>query len=140
MPIHYFSEDIDFHIQNPDNTSHWIKSVISDHSLLLKEINYIFCSDDYLLDINQTHLKHDFYTDIITFDHSESKNEIQADIFISVDRVKENASERKLSFDEELNRVMIHGILHLLGYNDHTDEEKSSMRRKEDACLSLRKK
>ena len=101
------------------------------------DINYIFCSDNYLHQINFQYLDHDTFTDIITFDQSD-KDQIEGDIFISIDRVHENANERNISFVNELHRVMIHGILHLLGYNDKTPKEKQLMREKEDECLSLR--
>ena len=106
---------------------------------MLSNINYIFCSDDYLLTINQEHLNHDYYTDIITFDLSEKENNIESDIFISIDRVKENAKNNHVKFHIELYRVLIHGVLHLLGFNDKNEEEKLIMREKEDACLSLLK-
>lgn len=102
------------------------------------EINYIFCSDEYLHSLNQTYLDHNTLTDIITFDQSEA-NDIAGDIYISIDRVKDNARHRTIPFSEELHRVMIHGILHLTGLNDKTTKEKQFMREKEDLCLSLRK-
>ena len=140
MSIQFFTEDVEFQLQHPKHYKQWIQQVIDTHDFQLKEVNYIFCSDDYLLDINRTHLNHDFYTDIITFDLSDHTEDIQADIFISIDRVIENADDRNIAFEEEIDRVMIHGILHLLGFNDVTPEEKSLMRQKEDACLSLREK
>ena len=135
--INFFSEDIDFSLSNPHIHTECISSIISSHKYSLEEINYIFCSDEYLLKINREHLNHDYYTDIITFDNSEDTHVIESDIFISIDRVKENAKNQKASFDHELNRVMIHGVLHLLGFGDKTEEEKKVMREKEDACLSL---
>ena len=137
--INFFNEDIDFSISNPQACSDWISSIITSHQFSLEEINYIFCSDDYLLQINIDYLNHDYYTDIITFDNSEEPKVIESDIFISIERVKENAQEQSTLFEEELNRVMIHGVLHLLGYGDKTKEEKTVMREKEDACLSLLK-
>ena len=137
--IHFFNEDIDFSLAHPHIHAEWISSIIASHQYSLTEINYIFCSDEYLLQINQEHLKHDYYTDIITFDNSEEVKVIESDIFISIDRVKENAEDQNNSFEDELNRVMIHGVLHLLGYKDKTGEEKKEMREKEDACLSLLK-
>ena len=137
--INFFNEDIDFTISNPQACSDWISSIITSHQFSLEEINYIFCSDDYLLQINIDYLNHDYYTDIITFDNSEEPKIIESDIFISIERVKENAQEQNTLFEEELNRVMIHGVLHLLGYGDKTKEEKTVMREKEDACLSLLK-
>ncbi|WP_425389674.1 rRNA maturation RNase YbeY [Ekhidna sp.] len=137
MNIHYFSEDIDFSLSNSSEQSDWISSIIINHNYDLQELNYIFCSDEYLLAINKEHLDHDYYTDIITFDNSDKAGVIESDIFISVDRVKENASNQNTTFKEELNRVMIHGVLHLLGFGDKSEEEKKVMREKEDACLSL---
>lgn len=139
MNIHFFYEETDFRISHQPERSEWIASVIRTHTHSLNEISYIFCSDDHLLEINKLHLNHDYYTDIITFDHSEEDGLIEADIFISVDRVKENATVNTVSFEQEISRVMIHGVLHLLGFGDKTEEEKKLMREKEDACLSLLK-
>lgn len=136
--INFFSEDIDFTPQHQKQLKDWIKSVIIKEGYTLEEVNYIFCSDDYLLNINQNYLDHDTYTDIITFDNSEAERQIEGDIFISIDRVKENANQLNTKETDELHRVMIHGILHLLGHGDSTSEEKTAMRKKEEACLSLR--
>jgi rRNA maturation RNase YbeY len=140
MQINYFNEDIDFKIENHQALSQWISSIITSHKRGLTEINYIFCSDKYLLSLNKEHLNHDYFTDIITFDNSENEEGIEADIFISIDRVKENALNQITDFSQELNRVMIHGVLHLLGFGDKTEAEQKVMREKEDACLSLLKK
>lgn len=140
MPVHFFSEDTSFQLEGSDSYSSWVNQIISNHSFELQDLNYIFCSDDYLLKINQEHLNHDYYTDIITFDNSESPAEIEGDIFISVDRVTENAKENSSPFQNELSRVLAHGLLHLFGFSDKTDEEKKVMREKEDACISLQKK
>ena len=99
------------------------------------DINYIFCTDDFLLQLNRVHLQHDYYTDIMTFDLSEG-DEIEADIFISIDRVKENSQKSNIPFLDELARVMFHGLLHLMGYNDETPDEKQKMRNKEDEYLT----
>lgn len=139
MPIQYFSEEIDFSLQNQPSIDKWISELISSNNYTLTDLNYIFCSDEYLLQINKEHLDHDYYTDIITFDNSESQEEIESDLFISIDRVKENAQNLDHSFDHELHRVMIHGLLHLFGFHDKTEEEKKVMREKEDHCLSLLK-
>lgn len=133
--INFYSEEIDFELQNQENHSAWINKTISSFNKSIQEISFIFCSDDYLLKINQQFLDHDYYTDIITFDNSEQENKIASDIFISIDRVKENASEGNFDFNEELKRVMIHGILHLLGFNDKTKEEQIEMRKQEDYFL-----
>lgn len=120
------------------NTVSWVIKIVEDHNRSISSVNYIFCTDDQLHKINLEHLGHDTYTDIITFDYSDEETIVESDIYISLDRVKENAKELKKSFDEELHRVMIHGVLHLLGYNDKTEGEKLAMREKENTCLSLR--
>lgn len=140
MPIQFFSEEIPFKLNTPTKYSAWLIQLIEHHRKDLQDLNYIFCSDDYLLEINRTHLDHDFYTDIITFDNSDKEDTIEADIFISVERVKENAINNQVDFEHELSRVMVHGLLHLFGYQDKTAEEKRVMREKEDACISLQEK
>ena len=138
MPIHFFYEDTSFKLQQPRKISAWIKKVIARENNTLQELNYIFCSDKYLHEINLTYLDHDTYTDIITFDLDERKSSaIEGEIYISVDRVKENAEIYQKPFEQELHRVIIHGVLHLLGYRDKTDGEQKEMRKKEEACLSL---
>ncbi len=99
------------------------------------ELSFVFCSDDYLLKMNKDYLQHDYFTDVITFDYTEN-NIISGDIFISIDRIKENAKSFNVTFEEELQRVMIHGILHLIGYNDKTEEEQSEMTEKENKYLN----
>ena len=138
MPIHFFSEDISFQLDNEPQTTTWIDKIIDRENRLLGDLNFIFCSDTHLHNINLSYLDHDTYTDIITFDNSEAVENITGDIFISIDRVKENAEQMNVRFNEELHRVMIHGVLHLIGYKDKSSEEKAKMREKEDACLSLR--
>lgn len=135
--ISFYSEDISFELQNTNLTIVWIESTLKEEDKTLGEISYIFCSDDYLHKINMEHLNHDTYTDIITFNYCED-NVVSADIFISIDRVKENAKTYDVDFSQELNRVLIHGVLHLVGYNDKTDEEQVIMTSKEDFYLSLR--
>lgn len=136
--IHFFYEDTTFLLDQPSITHDWVESIITNHEQEVTAINFIFCSDDYLLDINRSYLDHDYYTDIITFDNRESEaDDMEADIFVSVDRIKDNAQSLDIPFDRELHRVLIHGILHLLGWNDKTDEQKKAMREKEEACLSL---
>ena len=137
MKITFFSEDVSFKLSSPNKVRRWIKEVILLEKHTLSEISYIFCSDDYLHNMNVQYLNHDTLTDIITFDNSEEEDQIEGDIFISVDRVKENATQLNLPFDTELHRVMIHGILHLCGYKDKTSADNELMRKKEDACLSL---
>lgn len=135
--IHFFSEDIDFELTDSIKTSNWVTQVIEANQFNLNALNYIICSDNYLLEINQTYLSHDYLTDIITFDNSDEDSVVEADIFISLDRVRDNAKTLKTNLQAELNRVIIHGVLHLLGWDDKTDEDKSKMREKEEACLSL---
>ena len=138
--IDFHNEDISFKLPKPAKTRNWIKHVIAAEAGVLVHIDYIFCSDLYLLALNKQYLKHRTLTDIITFDYGESKADIEGDIFISVDRVKENAVNLGKSFDDELHRVLVHGILHLIGYSDKSPRERKQMRKKEDAYLSLRKK
>jgi probable rRNA maturation factor len=138
LPIYFFSEDISFSPSAKTFLRTWINQTIQAEAYQLQELNFIFCSDDYLLKINQEYLKHDTYTDIITFDNSEVENDIVGDIFISIDRVKENAKTFKTSFTDELHRVMIHGTLHLLGYPDKKKEEKALMTEKENFYLHTR--
>ena len=136
--ILFFKEETAYSLPDETTVKDWIRDCIEQENKKTGNINFILCSDPYLLNINQRYLNHDFFTDIITFDQSESSSEISGDIYISVDRVKENAGKLKVKFEHELCRVLIHGILHLVGYNDKTDSEKSQMREKEEACLSLR--
>lgn len=137
--IEFFSEDIDFSLPNPAKVSDWISSVIQEHGQELITLTFVFCSDDYLHDMNVAYLDHDTLTDIITFDNADEEGTIEGDIFISIDRVKENAASIGTSFTDELHRVLIHGVLHLLGYDDKNDEAQTLMRKQEDSCLSLRK-
>jgi probable rRNA maturation factor len=139
MPIHYFYEQIDFKIETPRKASTWITLVAKTEKKEIGDLIYVFCSDDYLLSLNQQFLKHNTLTDIITFDYSEDKNELSGEIYISIDRVADNAAKFKTDFQDELHRVMIHGVLHLVGYKDKKPAEKARMRKKEEACLSLRK-
>ena len=133
-----FNNEIEFKLENKDDLQEWIAQTIEKERFKLGEVNYIFCSDEQLLEKNIEFLNHDTYTDIISFDYTLGKL-ISGDIFISIDRVTENSNSFKTSFNDELNRVMIHGILHYCGYNDKSEEEKNLMRSKEDYYLSLRK-
>ncbi len=134
MKIKIFYEEIEsFALQ--ENIQDWIDSAIQNENLQTGEINIIFCSDEYLLKMNKEHLKHDFYTDIITFDYCENSI-VSGDLFISKQRVEENAREFATSFRNEINRVVIHGILHLIGYNDKTNEQQKEISTKEDFYLS----
>ena len=135
--LKFFSEEIDFKLPFPLKTSKWIKTISKSDGYDLGDLNYIFCSDEYLLEINKQYLDHDYYTDIITFDNSEEEGKIEGDIYVSVDRVKENAEEFGVDFETEMRRVLIHGLLHLMDYTDTSDELKTQMRAKEDECLLL---
>jgi len=135
--IKFFSEDIVFKQPQSLKTSKWIKSTSESEGYKIGDLNYIFCSDEYLLEINRQYLQHDYYTDIITFDNSEEEGKLEGDIYISVERVRDNATNLNIDFEVELRRVLIHGLLHLLGFEDNTDELKQQMREKEDACLFL---
>lgn len=134
--ISFQNQTISFKLKEKTRLKAWIKAVTEKEQHRLGDINYIFCTDDELLDINLQHLNHNTYTDIITFDYTEG-NRISSDIFISVDRVEENAKKFKVAFEEELHRVMIHGILHLCGYKDKSKADAKLMRMKEDASLKL---
>lgn len=136
--IEFFTEDHSFQIPKPRKTRQWIRNVIAKERKTLIHVNYIFCSDAYLLSLNQEYLRHKTLTDIITFGHSDRAREIEGDIFISIDRVAENARKLGTSFEDELHRVIVHGVLHLAGYRDKSRAEKLQMRKKEDAYLSLR--
>ena len=135
--IRFFAEDISFTPSGQRALKSWIKGSLLTHEKELGEINFIFCSDSYLHQLNLEYLNHDTLTDIITFDQSDNE-EIAGDIYISVDRVRDNARQGSVNFTDELHRVMIHGILHLIGYGDKTPKEKQLMRKKEDVFLSLR--
>lgn len=136
--IFFFTEDISYVLKNKTSLRKWISQAILNEGKATGELNFILCSDEYLLSINREYLNHDTYTDIITFDNSENTGTISGDIFISIDRVNENALKFGVSPANELHRVMIHGVLHLLGYKDKRPEEKALMRQKEDQYLSVR--
>ena len=134
--INYFNEEIQLPKLKRRIYSKWIKSIIIEYGFTLGEINYIFCSDKYLLQINKQYLNHDYFTDIITFNYNIEKF-VSSDIYISIETVAKNADYYNVTFDNELNRVMIHGILHLLGFDDKTEDEKIVMKEKEDEALDL---
>ena len=131
--IHFFYENIDEQIE--DSYKDWIESIILSEGKKLGEINYIFCDDEYLLKINQDFLDHDYYTDIITFDKVRGKT-ISGEIFVSLTRIKDNASLISKNYEEEKRRVIAHGVLHLCGYKDKTEEQQKEMRGKEDFYLN----
>ena len=131
-----FNYETEFVLDNEEAIANWISNVITSENKKEGEINYIFCDDEYLLEINKEHLQHDYYTDIISFDYTVG-NEINGDMFISVDRVKENAQDFNVSFDDELKRVIVHGVLHYCGYKDKSEEDELLMRNKEDEKLGM---
>ena len=118
-------------------TRKWLKAVAGSEMKQLGDVNVIFCSDNYILDVNMKYLQHYYFTDIITFDYCEGKV-LSGDLFISIDSVRENAVFYSTEFVDELNRVIVHGLLHLIGYDDHTEEEVKVMRSKEDYYLKIR--
>lgn len=134
--ISFQAEDVDFPLSDEDRTRSWIEQVIATHHARLGELQYVFCSDDYLLKINIEYLDHDTLTDIITFPYAEPPL-VAGDIFISTDRVRDNAGQFGQSFERELHRVLIHGVLHLCGFGDKTGEEADRMRQLEDEALAL---
>jgi probable rRNA maturation factor len=139
MPvIQFFEEDISYKLKNKALVRQWIKDTITAEGFKLKELTYVFCSDAYLLPLNQQYLDHDTFTDIITFDNSEIEGEILGDIFISIERIRENAVKFNITETDELHRVIIHGALHLLGYTDKSVVTKQKMTQKEDEYLAKR--
>lgn len=135
--ISYFYEDTKFVFKGKLRNNRWLRLVAESEIRRLGDLSIIFCSDNYILDINMKYLQHDYFTDIITFDYCEGEK-ISGDLFISVDSVRENAAFYGTEFEDELNRVMVHGVLHLIGYDDHTQKDIKMMRSKEDYYLSLR--
>lgn len=131
-----FHYEIDYTLDLEERYSDWISRLITKEGAILGNLDYVFCDDKYLLEINEKYLNHNTLTDIITFDYTDDKT-VSGDIFISVDRVKENASKFEVDFIVELQRVMSHGVLHLLGYNDKTQKEKDVMRSKENEMIDM---
>lgn len=134
--ISFFYEETNFTLPHSNKIKAWLKTIVVEEKFELGALNYIFCSDEYLLSLNVQYLNHDTYTDIITFDYTQDRK-LEGDIYISVDRVSENAMNLSVNFDEEINRVMAHGLLHMMGFKDKSNSEKKQMRSKEDSCLSL---
>lgn len=132
----FFCEDTDFLPAHQDLLTLWVEGVIRSEGKIPGAIGIILCSDEYLLRMNIEHLQHDYYTDIITFDYCEG-SVVSGDLFISVDRVRDNASQLKVRFEDELHRVMIHGVLHLLGFGDKSEDQQRLIRQKEDESLGL---
>lgn len=137
MPVRFFSQSLPFKISNPNKIKRWILQTFENEEVDKKIcLNIIFCTDEELLEINQNFLKHDFYTDIITFPIEEDENQLEAELYISLDRVKDNSSNLNVNFELELYRVIIHGVLHLCGYKDSSSREKEIMRVQETFHLS----
>jgi len=135
MAVYFNFEDFDKFSFKQYKKTKWLKNCIYKYNKRVGDISFIFCSDSYILDINKKYLKHDYYTDIITFDNCVN-NIINGDIYISIDTVKNNSKEYKTAFFEELNRVMVHGVLHLIGFNDTTETEQIEMTKQENKCLA----
>lgn len=136
--IRYFNEDIKFELKHKLFNNNWLKTVAGSEMKRLGDINIIFCSDPYILEVNLKYLQHDYFTDIITFDYCEG-DKLSGDLFISIDSVRENSVFYGTEFEDELNRVMVHGLLHLIGYDDHIDIDIAQMRAKENYYLELRR-
>ena len=131
-----FNYETAFELPNEDQISTWISAVIQSENKKEGDINYIFCNDEYLLNLNEQYLDHDTLTDIISFDYSVG-NELHGDIFISIERVQENAQDFKVTFQEELKRVLVHGVLHYCGYKDKSQQDEQLMRNKEDEKIKM---
>ncbi len=135
--IRYYQENNRFELKQKMRNNRWLKMVAGSEMRRLGAINIIFCSDPYILEVNLKYLQHDYFTDIITFDYCE-KDILSGDLFISIDSVRENARYYGTAFEDELDRVMVHGVLHLIGYDDHTEEEIAVMRQKENYYLEMK--
>ncbi|MBB5397342.1 rRNA maturation RNase YbeY [Mucilaginibacter sp. AK015] len=139
MPaITFHEEDITYKLKNKTAVRKWITDAIVTEGYKLRELTYIFCTDEYLLQINRQYLNHDTYTDIITFDNSDQEGFIAGDIFISIERIRDNAAKFNVTEAQELHRVLIHGALHLVGYKDKSPADKKKMTSKEDFYLEKR--
>jgi len=136
MAINFHKENVEFDLPEEHKLSEWLNNIVAKEQKTITQLSFIFCSDDYLLEINKTYLKHDYYTDIITFPYKQG-HEIESDIFISVDRVRENAAEYKTTFEAELLRVIAHGLLHMAGYGDKTDDDQIKMTEMENQSLEM---
>lgn len=134
--IRFFNEDVPYKLTQKQAIRQWLKQQAEAEGYSVGDLNYIFCSDDYVLQVNRDYLQHDYYTDIITFDQSEEDDKLEGDIFISVDRVADNAQQVGVSAEQEMRRVLAHGMLHLCGYGDKTDEEAAQMRAKEEEWMA----
>lgn len=136
--ISFQGVDVDAPVMNREVLKKWINGFVGSYGKLVGELYYLFCSDEYLYKMNVEVLRHDFYTDIITFQSNDNDTVLSGEIYISIDRVKENALALGLRYEDELNRVMAHGVLHLMGFKDKTDEDAIMMRQQEDFCLKMR--
>lgn len=137
MAIYFFTEEVSFKLKRKRKIKDWIRAVIAKENCDTGDVNIIFCSDEYLLQVNKTHLNHDYYTDIITFELASAENIVSGELYISVDRVFDNAKSLRVEKEEEMLRIIIHGILHLLGYGDKAPDEKAIMGRKENEALKM---
>lgn len=134
--IRFFNEDVPYKLPQKQVLRQWLKRQTEREGYAIGELNYIFCSDEYVLQVNRDYLQHDYYTDIITFDQREEEDTIEGDIFVSVERVADNAQQLHVPVEQEMRRVLAHGLLHLCGYGDKTDEEIAKMRIKEEEWLA----
>ena len=137
--ISFHHEDVDLPKLEIHKLEKWLHQLAHERDYSIYELNYIFCSDEYLLKINQEYLQHDYYTDIITFDNSDKEGEVISDVFISIDRIKDHGEQYKDGYVTELIRVIAHGVLHLIGFNDKTDQEQEEMTRMENYAIKLYK-
>lgn len=136
--ISFQGVDVDVPVMNREVLKKWINGFVCSYGKVVGELYYLFCSDEYLYKMNVEVLRHDFYTDVITFQSNDNDTVLSGEIYISIDRVKENALALGLRYEDELNRVMAHGVLHLMGFKDKTDEDAIMMRQQEDFCLKMR--
>jgi len=136
MPVYFHNEGVSFVFKNKKAVSSWLSSVVKSFKQEVGTLNFIFCTDEYLLTINKSYLNHNHYTDIITFDYCE-ENKVSGDLFISIERVKEYSLKNNIEFNNEIHRVIVHGVLHLCGLNDKTEREKEKMRAQENKFLAL---
>jgi rRNA maturation RNase YbeY len=137
MAINFFTEETQFKLPEKQKRKTWLREIAKNESFKISELNYIFCSDEYLHQMNLNYLEHDTFTDIITFDNSEEEKELSGDIFISIDRVNENTEKHKVDQSAELSRVISHGLFHLVGYKDKKKNEIDLMRAKEEFAIKL---
>ncbi len=136
--ISFQGVDVDAPVMNREVLKKWINGFVGSYGKVVGELYYLFCSDEYLYKMNVEVLRHDFYTDVITFQSNDNDTVLSGEIYISIERVKENALALGLRYEDELNRVMAHGVLHLMGFKDKTDEDAIMMRQQEDFCLKMR--